>query len=65
MKGIDASATLTGPDGLAEPLVPWFAYEGDDAWSRIGGESGYRFGEIGSDTHPLSTSNVAGGFKQY
>ena len=48
MKGIDSSATLTGPDGLAEPLVPWFAYEGDEAWSRIGGESGYRFGEIGS-----------------
>jgi hypothetical protein len=34
MTGIDASATATGPQGLSQPLMSWFAYSGTKCWFR-------------------------------
>jgi putative ABC transport system permease protein len=47
MTGIDASATATGPQGLSQPLMSWFAYSGGKEWSLIGGEGGIAFDDIG------------------
>ncbi len=48
MTGIDTSATATGPQGLSQPLMSWFAYSGGKEWSLIGGEGGIAFDDIGS-----------------
>ena len=47
MTGIDTSATVTGPEGLSQPLMSWFAYTGGEEWSLIGGEGGIAFDDIG------------------
>ena len=47
MTGIDTSATVTGTEGLSQPLMPWFAYTGGQEWSLIGGEDGIAFDDIG------------------